>query len=53
MTVRPRRLYGARRAKVAMDGEVFWLRTPIEFRVAPHPLLLLLAARSTSTSNHA
>lgn len=53
MTVRPRRLYGARRAKVAMDGEIFWLRTPIEFRVAPHPLLLLLATRSTSTSNHA
>ena len=44
MTVRQRHAYGARRMKVAMDGEIFWMRTPIEFRIAPHPLLLLKPA---------
>ncbi|HET6756332.1 MAG TPA: diacylglycerol kinase family protein [Burkholderiales bacterium] len=53
MTVHPRRPYGLRRMKVAMDGEIFWLRIPIEFRVAPHPLLLLAPARDRSTSQAA
>jgi diacylglycerol kinase family enzyme len=44
MTVRQRHAYGARRMKVAMDGEVLWMPTPIEFRIAPHPLLLLKPA---------
>jgi diacylglycerol kinase family enzyme len=39
MTVRSR--FGKRRFKVAIDGEVEWLPTPLTFRVAPHPLLLL------------
>ena len=30
-----------RRLKVATDGEISWMDTPIEFRVAPEPLLLL------------
>ena len=30
-----------RRLKIATDGEVCWMDTPIEFRVAPEPLLLL------------
>jgi len=30
-----------RRLKVATDGEISWMDTPIEFRVAPDPLLLL------------
>ena len=30
-----------RRLKVATDGEITWMNTPIEFRVAPEPLLLL------------
>jgi diacylglycerol kinase family enzyme len=34
-----------RRLKVATDGEVRWLETPIEFRVAPAPLLLLKSER--------
>jgi diacylglycerol kinase family enzyme len=42
MTVRAR--FGRRRFKVATDGEVDWLRAPLEFRVAPHPLLLLRPA---------
>jgi diacylglycerol kinase family enzyme len=43
MTVRPR-LRRRRRFKVATDGEVEWLPAPLEFRVAPHPLLLLRPA---------
>jgi diacylglycerol kinase family enzyme len=39
MTVRPRRW--VRRIKAAVDGEVMWLQTPLTFRVAPEPLLLL------------
>ncbi|MGH6611411.1 MAG: diacylglycerol/lipid kinase family protein [Burkholderiaceae bacterium] len=31
----------AQRMRVALDGELDWLQTPIEFRVAPEPLLLL------------
>lgn len=27
--------------KVATDGEITWMKTPVEFRVAPEPLLLL------------
>lgn len=30
-----------RRLKVATDGEIEWMTAPIEFRVAPEPLLLL------------
>ncbi|MBA2411416.1 MAG: diacylglycerol kinase [Burkholderiaceae bacterium] len=30
-----------RRLKVATDGEISWMDTPIEFSVAPEPLLLL------------
>lgn len=30
-----------RRLKVATDGEVEWMNTPIEFRIAPEPLLLM------------
>ena len=37
--------YGRRRLKVAMDGEVAWLDTPLVFQVAPHPLPLLVPAR--------
>lgn len=39
MTVRPR--LGRRRVKVALDGEVTWLASPLTFRVAPEPLHLL------------
>jgi diacylglycerol kinase family enzyme len=44
LTVRPsRRLgtIGARRIKVATDGEVSWMRLPLDFRVAPQALELL------------
>ena len=32
---------GARRLKVATDGEVMWMALPLVFRVAPRPLLLI------------
>jgi hypothetical protein len=27
--------------KIATDGEIKWIQTPIEFSVAPEPLLML------------
>ena len=47
LTVRP---YRRRRIKVAMDGEVTWLRTPLVFQVAPHPLPLLVPAYAMTTA---
>ena len=41
LTVRP---VGKRRIKVATDGEVQWMRTPLVFRVAPRALPLLVPA---------
>ncbi|MDB5745081.1 MAG: diacylglycerol kinase, catalytic region [Polaromonas sp.] len=35
-----------KRIKVALDGEVAWMRTPLVFEVAPEPLLLLVPASS-------
>jgi len=42
MTVRSR--FGTRPFKVATDGEVEELTSPLTFRIAPHPLLLLRPA---------
>jgi hypothetical protein len=39
--VRPAAPLGRRRIKVATDGEVFRLRAPLLFRVAPQPLMLI------------
>jgi diacylglycerol kinase family enzyme len=47
LTVQP---YGRRRIKVAMDGEVAWLNTPLVFRVAPTPLQLLVPAYDATSS---
>jgi diacylglycerol kinase family enzyme len=41
MTVKPRKFYGKRRIKVATDGEVTQMDTPLEFRVLESQLLLL------------
>jgi len=41
IVVRPAMPYGSRRLKVAIDGEIVWLRAPIEFRVAAEALHLL------------
>ena len=40
ITVAPSSRY-VQRVKIATDGEIKWMRTPIEFSVAPEPLLLL------------
>lgn len=44
MRVKPRLAYGRRTIKVAFDGEVTRMRTPLEFRVAARPLYLLKPA---------
>ncbi len=41
MVVKPRLALGRRTVKVAFDGEVTWMRVPLEFRVSPKPLYLL------------
>ena len=41
MTVNLSSLYKRRRVKVATDGEVIWLDSPLDFRVSPQPLYLL------------
>ena len=41
LTVTPK---GMRRIKVATDGEVAWMQTPLVFEVAAEPLLLLVPA---------
>ena len=41
LTVVPK---GIRRIKVATDGEIVWMQTPLVFEVAPQPLLLLVPA---------
>ncbi|MBC7941206.1 MAG: diacylglycerol kinase, partial [Chitinophagaceae bacterium] len=43
MTVSPWLPYGTRRAKVAADGEVSWMRSPLTFGVSTKPLHLLKA----------
>ncbi|MEO5862798.1 MAG: diacylglycerol kinase family protein [Burkholderiales bacterium] len=44
LTVRPSRAFGARRLKVATDGEITWLTLPLEFSVSPEPLQLIRPA---------
>ncbi len=41
LTVQPQ---GRRRVKVATDGEIQWMQTPLVFQVAKEPLLLLIPA---------
>lgn len=41
IVVTPALPYGTRSVKVATDGETFWLRAPLEFRIAPDRLFLL------------
>jgi diacylglycerol kinase family enzyme len=33
-----------RRVKVATDGEIVWMRTPLEFSIAPERLMLMVSA---------
>jgi diacylglycerol kinase family enzyme len=47
LTVKPKFVLSAW-TKVATDGEIFWLRAPLKFRVASEPLLLLKPPPSPS-----
>ncbi|CAN5179261.1 diacylglycerol kinase family protein [soil metagenome] len=47
LTVTPK---GMRRIKVATDGEIVWMQTPLVFEVAPEPLLLLVPAPGDQVS---
>ncbi len=44
LTVRASRGFGARRIKIATDGEVGWLQLPLHFAVSPEPLQLIRPA---------
>jgi diacylglycerol kinase family enzyme len=44
MTVRALTGAANRRMKVAVDGEIFWTQSPLRFRVAPQPLMLMVPA---------
>jgi diacylglycerol kinase family enzyme len=45
LVVEPALTLGRRRVKVAFDGEVEWMVSPLAIRVLPKPLWLLKAAR--------
>ena len=42
LRVQPGRGFGRRRLKVATDGEVVWMKTPLEFTLAPESLCLMV-----------
>ena len=44
LTVKRPHGFGARRVKIATDGEIVWLKLPLEFCVSPEPLLLVRPA---------
>jgi diacylglycerol kinase family enzyme len=52
LVVRPRLPFGRRMLKVAFDGEIGQMATPIEFRVSPKPLYLLRPATTAGTASH-
>lgn len=41
---------GLRRIKVAVDGEVLWMRSPLVFEVAPRPLYLMVPREADRAS---
>jgi diacylglycerol kinase family enzyme len=50
LNVKPSSLYRTRRVKVATDGEVLWLTSPLTFRAAPQPLYLLKPVAAASAA---
>lgn len=40
------RVRGERKVKVATDGEILWMKTPLTFTIAPERLMLMVAPRS-------
>lgn len=51
MLVKPRLAWGGHTVKVALDGEVSWMRAPLEFRVSPRPLYLLKPTAEEGAAN--
>ncbi len=51
MVVRPRMAYTGAKIKVAFDGEVCWMRSPIEFLTPDKPLYLLKPAAPAASAN--
>jgi diacylglycerol kinase family enzyme len=49
LTVRPR-FYPWRMIKVAVDGEIRWMKPPLVFSVSAQPLMLMTPARSASSA---
>ncbi len=50
MTVRPLSRRAPRAMKVAVDGEIFWSRPPLQFSVAPQPLMLMVPDGATRSA---
>jgi diacylglycerol kinase family enzyme len=50
MTVRPLSHRALREMKVAVDGEVFWSRPPLQFSIAPQPLMLMVPEEATQSA---
>jgi diacylglycerol kinase family enzyme len=51
MTVKPARMAGLRRVKVAFDGEITRMRAPLVFRVLDKPLYLLMPPPDATPRN--
>jgi len=52
LVVRPTRAPGRHGVKVAFDGEVTTMRTPLDFRVLAKPLYLLMPSADDTASGH-
>jgi diacylglycerol kinase family enzyme len=52
MVVKPARMPGLRRVKVAFDGEVARMRAPLEFRVLGQPMYLLMPPPDATAGPH-
>ncbi len=53
MVVRPRLGWDGLRVKVAFDGEVNWMRAPLEFKVSATPLYLIKPMTGDGATGHA
>ncbi len=50
MTVRPLSGAARRGIKVAVDGEVFWSQPPLQFSIAPQPLMLMVPDEASQSA---
>jgi diacylglycerol kinase family enzyme len=53
MVVRPRLGWDGLKVKVAFDGEVIWMRAPLEFKVSATPLFLIKPMTMDGATGHA